>query len=226
MLNFRFEKRLAKRTGKTVVAMDEAGRGPLAGPVAVGVVLLDEVFYHKIKKRDKWWRAIDDSKKLNPEIRRKLFAQIKKNLTFGVGLASAEFIDKNGIIKATRKAAQRALKVIGIKPQVILVDGNRKFINLKNCSERAVVQGDGRIWGIACASIAAKVTRDEYMTKMGKRYPKYQFHRHKGYGTRLHIKLINEHGPCPLHRFSFAPVKNHGSQKSSFQSKHGNAGTW
>lgn len=215
--------------------MDEAGRGPLAGPVAVGAVLLDENFYRKIKRRDKWWRVIDDSKKLTPQVRGKMFAQIKKNLVFGVGMASAGFIDKHGIIKAIRKAAQRALKKISVNPQVILVDGNRKFINFppagrsgrhgKNCSERVVVRGDSRIWGIACASIAAKVTRDEYMIKAGKSYPKYQFHRHKGYGTRLHLELINEHGPCPLHRFSFAPVKNHGFRKSSSRSLRGSGRT-
>jgi len=224
MLNFRFEKRLQKRTGKIIVAMDEAGRGPVAGPIAVGAVLLDEAFYRRIKKRDKWWRIIDDSKKLSPKIRRKMFAQIKKNLTYGVGLASAEFIDRHGIVKATKKAAQRALKEIAVNPEVILVDGVRKFINLKNCSERAVVRGDSRIWGIACASIAAKVTRDDFMAKADKRYPKYKFQQHKGYGTRLHLHLISLHGPCPLHRFSFAPVKNHGSRKSSSPALRGSGG--
>jgi ribonuclease HII len=222
MLNFRIEKRLAKRTGKTIVAMDEAGRGPIAGPIAVGVVLLDENFYRRIKKKDKWWRFIDDSKKLNPKNRQKMFDQIERNLIYGVGMASAEYIDKHGIVKATQKAAQRALKKISAQPQLILVDGNRKFINHKNCSERAVVRGDSRIWGIACASIAAKVTRDDYMTKAAKRYPKYKFQLHKGYGTAMHLNIIGQFGPCILHRFSFAPVKNHGSRKSFYQTKHEN----
>lgn len=202
--------------------MDEAGRGPIAGPIAVGAVLIDETFYRRIKKKDKWWQLIDDSKKLSPKNRQNMFYQIKRNLEFGVGMASAEFIDKHGIVKATQKAAQRALKQIRIQPQLILVDGNRKFINKKSCSERAVVRGDSRIWGIACASIAAKVTRDEYMIKAAKRYPKYKFHLHKGYGTAKHFNIIDQFGPCILHRFSFAPVKNHGSRKSFSQAKREN----
>lgn len=223
MINFRIEKRLGKNTGKTIVAMDEVGRGPIAGPVAVGAVLLDSSFYAKIKKKDQWWKLVDDSKKLSPKSRKKLFNSIKKNLTFEVGMASQNIIDKYGIIKAIRLAAKRALRNLKAKPEIILVDGYRKFVGSKNCSERTIVKGDSRIWGIACASIAAKVIRDDYMRKASELFPQYHFHRHKGYGTALHIKCLKRYGPCSLHRFSFAPVKNRGFRKSSFQTKRGNA---
>ena len=223
MLNFRIEKRLLLNTGKKIVGMDEAGRGPLAGPIAVGAVLLDFEFYNKIRKEDNWWKRINDSKKLLPEQREKIFEYIQKYIAFSVGMVSEKYIDRFGLTKATKNAAQKALKKLGVKPEILLVDGNRKFLDLEKCSERFIIDGDAKLFSIACASIAAKVPRDRYMIKTGKKWPVYLFHKHKGYGTKIHLNLIEKYGPCPLHRMSFAPLKNHGFRKSSSQSKRGNA---
>jgi len=220
MLNFRLEKRLFKRSGKIIAGMDEVGRGPIAGPIAVGAVIVDLNFYRKIKRQDKWWRLVNDSKKLSPKLREEIFVFIKRYLPFGVGMASPAIIDNYGIKKAIKVAAKRALRKLPVKPEIILLDGNRKFLHLKNCSERTVVKGDGKIWSIACASIAAKVVRDNYMVKAGKRFSRYHFPRHKGYGTALHVKCLEKYGPCPLHRFSFQPVKSLGFQKPFSRVSH------
>lgn len=214
MINFRIEKRLKIRSGKSIIGMDEAGRGPIAGPIAVGAVLIDMGFYRRIKKNDRWWRKINDSKKISPRERDSLFKFIKKNLSFGVGMVSSRYIDRYGIGKAREKAAKIALKSLKIKPEIILEDGKQNFINVKKCSQRMVVKGDSHLWSIACASIVAKVTRDNYMKKMSRRYPKYHFDKHKGYGTQLHLSCLWKHGPCPMHRFSFAPLRNREFQKS------------
>jgi ribonuclease HII len=221
MLNFRIEKRLCLKTDKIIVGMDEAGRGPIAGPVAVGAVLVDISFLKNIRKHDTWWRRINDSKKLAPVEREKLFKFIGNNLPFGVGMVSASYIDRWGIKKATERAAKLALLALKIKPEIILQDGNRKFLKQKQCSQRLVVKGDGLLWSIACASIVAKVTRDNYMKKTGRRFPKYHFDKHKGYGTKLHISCLAQFGPCPIHRLSFAPLKSHEFQKSFSQGWRG-----
>lgn len=221
MLNFRIEKHLCLKSGKFIVGMDEAGRGPIAGPVAVGAVLIDKDFIKIFSQKNTWWRKINDSKKIIPAEREKLFKYISQNIPFGVGMASAKYIDRYGISKAIEKAAKSALKSLKIKPEIILQDGNRKFIQLKKCSQRMIVKGDGLLWSIACASIVAKVTRDNFMKKAGRHYPKYYFNRHKGYGTKLHISCLEQFGPCPIHRFSFAPLRNREFRKSFLQGKPG-----
>lgn len=222
MLNFRIEKRLTLNTGKMIVGMDEAGRGPIAGPISVGAVLLNFDFYDKIREKDIWWKKINDSKKLPAKQREKFFQYIKKYIPFGVGMVSEKYIDRFGLTKATEAAAKKALKGLRVTPEILLVDGNKKFLYLKKCSQRLIVDGDAKLFSIACASIVAKVTRDLYMIKTSQKWPAYHFHEHKGYGTKKHLELIEKHGPCPLHRMSFAPLKNHGFQKSSFPSKRGN----
>lgn len=223
MLNFRIEKRLKIRSGKIILGMDEAGRGPIAGPVAVGAVLVDANIFNHIREGDVWWRKINDSKKLAPPEREKLYQFINKNVPCGVGMVSAKYIDRYGINKAIKRAATLALKTLKVEPGIILQDGNRKFLKIKNCSQRTITKGDGRLWSIACASIVAKVSRDHYMNKISRRYPKYNFDKHKGYGTKLHFSLLEKYGPCRLHRFSFAPLRNRGSQKSSWPYRRGNA---
>jgi len=223
MLNFRIEKRLLLNTGKKIVGMDEAGRGPLAGPIAVGAVLLDFEFFNKIRKEDTWWKKINDSKKLLPKQRENIFEFLQKNTLFSVGMVSEKYIDRFGLTEAIKTAARKALKELGVKPEILLVDGNRKFLYLKKCSERFIINGDAKLFSIACASIVAKVTRDRYMIKTGKKWPVYLFHKHKGYGTKTHLDLIDKYGPCPLHRMSFAPLKNHGFRKSSSRLKRENA---
>lgn len=213
MLNFRIEKRLEAHSGKIVLGMDEVGRGPIAGPVAVGAVLIDSQFLNCLRKNEKWWREVNDSKKLTAKEREKIYRFVCQKVPHAVGMASARYIDRHGIVAAVRKAARLALKKLEVKPGIILQDGNRQFLKVKNCSQRTIVNGDGRLWSIACASIAAKVSRDSYMKKAGRRYPQYNFSQHKGYGTKSHINLLWKHGPCRFHRFSFAPLKNRGFQR-------------
>jgi len=221
MLNFRIEKRLIKKTGKAVIGMDEAGRGPIAGPIAVGALLMDKKFFRCFRKNNQWWQKVTDSKRLSPQMREKIYRFIKKNLSFGVGMVSAKFIDRHGLRKSLEDAAKKALKMTGARPEIILLDGNRKFLKLRNCTQRTIVKGDKLLFSIACASIVAKVTRDRYMVNASRRYVKYYFQKHKGYGTVLHLKQLKRHGPCPLHRFSFAPLKNLGFQKSFSRLKRG-----
>jgi len=222
MLNFRIEKRLKQRSDKSIVGMDEAGRGPIAGPVAVGAVLVDNNFLKNVRKHNTWWRRINDSKKLAPVEREKLFKFITKNIPFGLGMVSAKYIDRFGIKKATEKAARKALLGLTIRPALILQDGNRKFLNQKKCSLRLITKGDGLLWSIACASIVAKVARDNYMRQIARRFPRYHFDKHKGYGTKLHLSCLTQFGPCSLHRFSFAPLRNREFQKSFLKGKREN----
>jgi len=195
--------------------MDEAGRGPIAGPVAVGAVLVNTPFLKRLSQKRLWWHKINDSKKLSPQERDWLYRRIAKELPWGVGMASAKYIDRHGIKKAIKKAARLAVRNLGVKPEIVLQDGNQSFLKIKNCSHRIIIQGDNRLWSIACASILAKVTRDRFMGKIARRYPKYNFQKHKGYGTRSHVSLLKKHGPCCHHRYSFAPLKNRARQKSS-----------
>lgn len=223
-LNPRAERKLHKKTGKVAVGMDEAGRGPIAGPVAVGVVLADIGFLKKNLKRSDWWRKVKDSKKLTPATREELYRAIRKKLPCGVGMASARYIDLHGIKKAIAQAAKEALRDLGVKPGIILQDGNQEFLKIKKCSLRKIIRGDGRLWSIACASILAKVSRDHYMERLSQRHPQYKFNKHKGYGTKLHFELLAKHGPSRHHRFSFAPLKRKGHQKSFGKNRPENAG--
>ncbi len=207
MLLFTFEKQLLKSGKKIIIGMDEAGRGPLAGPLAVGVVVFDYDFLEKNQKLS-WWREVNDSKKLSAKKREKLYKYIAKNMSFAVGMVSAKLIDRIGITKATEEASKKALRKIKLVPDVLLVDGIRKFITKTNHKQKLFKRGDSRIFSIACASIVAKVERDRFMLKCHKKWPKYCFCDNKGYGTARHIKTIQEVGPCPLHRLSFAPLSH------------------
>ena len=224
MLNFRIEKRYLERNKNIIVGMDEAGRGPLAGPVAVGAVLITPRFFGRIKIEDEEWRWIDDSKKINASRRVLLYKYLNKNFRVSCGMASAKYIDKYGLGKAINKAAREAIRRLKIKPDLILLDGNRCFIFNKTFKQRSVKKGDRRLFSVACASIIAKVARDEFMERIDKKWPQYNFKKHKGYGTKEHFKNIFQHGPCPLHRLTFAPLKYLGWRKSSFAKKHGSAG--
>lgn len=214
MINFRTEKRLNKKTNKIIVGMDEAGRGPIAGPVAVGAVLCDCAFYKSITSNDKWLKKVNDSKKLSPDRREKIYQKIQNKMLFGVGFSSAKIIDRYGINKAIERAAKKALKKLNLKPDLILLDGNRKFIKRKTCKQQEIKKGDARIFSIACASIMAKVARDRLMKSANERWPGYGFLRHKGYGTEFHLKRLKRLGPCLFHRMSYAPLKNREFRKS------------
>lgn len=179
-----------------VAGVDEAGRGPLAGPVVAAAVILDD---HKPIK------GLADSKKLTALRREKLFDEIRaKALCCSVALATVEEIDRLNILQATMLAMQRAVKGLRLKPAKVLVDGNR--LPVLDVVAEAIVSGDALVPAISAASILAKVTRDRMLDELHDQHPLYGFDRHKGYGTAQHLAALREHGPLPVHRRSFAPV--------------------
>jgi ribonuclease HII len=183
------------RTG-LVAGVDEAGRGPLAGPVVAAAVILDE--RHPIA-------GLADSKKLTARRRESLFDQIRaRALCCSVALASVEEIDRLNILQATMLAMQRAVNGLRLKPAKVLVDGNR--LPVLDVVGEAIVRGDALVQSISAASILAKVHRDRLCLQMHEAFPAYGFDAHKGYGTAQHLAALRAHGASPLHRRSFAPV--------------------
>jgi ribonuclease HII len=179
-----------------VAGVDEAGRGPLAGPVVAAAVILDEL--RPIK-------GLADSKVLSPARRERLYDEIQdKALCCCVGEASVQEIDQVNILQATMLAMQRAVVGLRLKPVKVLIDGNR--LPTLDVLAEAVVGGDARVQAISAASIIAKVHRDRLCLQMHERWPHYGFDTHKGYGTEAHIRALREHGACDAHRRSFAPV--------------------
>ena len=178
---------------KMICGVDEAGRGPLAGPVCAAAVILPKGLELP---------GLNDSKKLTDKKRRELFPIIKEQaLAYGIGLASHEEIDEINILQATYLAMERALAQLNVKPDIALIDGNRaKDFGLP---VRTVVQGDSLSASIAAASVLAKVTRDDLMLKLAEEYPQYGFEIHKGYGTKAHYEALRTYGPSPVHRMSF-----------------------
>ena len=178
---------------KVICGVDEAGRGPLAGPVCAAAVILPAGLVIP---------GLDDSKKLSDKRRRELMPIIQENaLAYGIAFASHEEIDRINILQATFLAMERALAQLKIKPDLALIDGNRQKdfgINVET-----VVKGDSRSANIAAASVLAKVTRDNYMEEMAKAYPGYGFEIHKGYGTKAHYEALRNLGPSPIHRMTF-----------------------
>lgn len=179
-----------------VAGVDEAGRGPLAGPVVAAAVILDDL--HPIA-------GLADSKKLSPAKRERLYDEIRaKALCCSVAEASVEEIDRLNILQATLLAMRRAVEGLRLKPAKVLVDGNR-LPPLPMLAE-AIVKGDSKVAAISAASILAKVTRDRWCAQYHAEFPVYGFDGHKGYGTAEHLAALRLHGPCPQHRKSFAPV--------------------
>jgi ribonuclease HII len=179
-----------------VAGVDEAGRGPLAGPVVAAAVILDDL--HPIK-------GLADSKKLTASRRDALFDEIRaKALCCSIAMASVEEIDQLNILQATLLAMRRAVEGLRLKPIRVLVDGNR--LPVLKIQAEAIVKGDSLVPAISAASILAKVHRDRLCADMDQQYPHYGFARHKGYGTALHLAALQEHGACEQHRQSFRPV--------------------
>ena len=182
--------------GGLVAGVDEAGRGPLAGPVVAAAVILDDL--QPIK-------GLADSKKLSALRREALFDEIRaKALCCSIALATVEEIDELNILQATMLAMKRAVEGLRLKPQKTLVDGNR--LPALSMLAEAIVKGDALVPAISAASILAKVYRDRWCAELDQAYPQYGFARHKGYGTAVHLAALREHGACPQHRRSFAPV--------------------
>ncbi|MFZ4537902.1 ribonuclease HII [Propionivibrio sp.] len=179
-----------------VCGVDEAGRGPLAGPVVAAAVILDP---------DNPIVDLNDSKKLSAKRREVLAIEIrKKALAWAVAEASVEEIDRINILQASLLAMRRAVEALGIQPEHALIDGNR--CPLLPCTAQAIIGGDGKVASIAAASILAKTVRDAGMKELHAVYPMYGFDRHMGYPTTLHLKALRDHGVSPVHRRSYAPV--------------------
>lgn len=180
-----------------IAGVDEAGRGPLAGPVVAAAVILDD---------GKRIRGLNDSKQLTPATRDRLYDEIRaKALCCSIGEASVEEIDRLNILHATMLAMQRAVEGLRLKPCKVLVDGNR-LPTLKVAAE-AIVQGDAKVKAISAASILAKVHRDRLLLQLDALHPRYGFAGHKGYPTPDHLAALRLHGACEVHRRSFAPVR-------------------
>lgn len=196
------EAALWRRGYRNVAGLDEAGRGAWAGPVVAAAVVLPP---------DPGWlrqrlAGVRDSKTLSPAEREALFPEILRvAVAVGVGMAGPEEIDALGIVPATRLAMERALKALAVTPDALIIDALTLAVPLP---QRVIVQADARCLSVAAASIVAKVTRDRWMVEMDRLYPGYGFAGHKGYGTPAHRQALREHGPCPIHRRSFAPVRS------------------
>lgn len=227
---FEKEKELALLGYRFVIGVDEAGRGPLCGPVVAAAVALKNPFVvealagkqefgsstSKIEEEGqedtKMWNLVRDSKKLSEKQRERVFDFIHNNFDVGIGIINAETIDRVNILQATFLAMKAALSNLrlttnNLQPEkcYLLVDGNQ---TIPNCSykQEAVIGGDGMVKSIAAASIIAKVTRDRMMNEYDREYPGYGFAKHKGYGTKIHMDALRRLGPSPIHRMSFKPV--------------------
>ncbi len=189
---------LALQLGHSLICgIDEAGRGPWAGPVVASAVILDQ---HDTPQ------GLNDSKKLTPEKREALFDPILKSAHVGIGIVSAAEIDAINILQATYLAMKRAVQNLNPLPTLALVDGNRA--PPLPCAVQTIIKGDALSLSIAAASIIAKVTRDRIMVELEKQYPDYGFAKHKGYGTAVHAAALRRLGPCAEHRKSFKPISN------------------
>ena len=201
--NLKEEKKLWKKGYKVVVGLDEAGRGPLAGPVVAAAVSIIPNYKFQIPK-------LKDSKKLTQKKREEFFKIITKtpNIKWGIGKVSEKVIDKINIFEATKLAMKRAIKSLERKlkrkANFLILDGNFK-IDLK-IPQKSIIRGDEKVLSCAMASIIAKVTRDRIMEKYAKKFPEYGFEKHKGYGTKFHLKMLRKYGPCKIHRRSFFPI--------------------
>lgn len=194
MVNYEIEKEYAEKGFQVICGIDEAGRGPLAGPVCAAAVILPlgtEI------------EGLNDSKKLTEKKREALFSIIQeKAVAYGIGFASEQEIDEINILNATFLAMRRAVEAMGILPDLLLIDGNQKP-KIGIGEEVTVVKGDMKSVSIAAASVLAKVSRDRYMLEQAQKYPQYAFEKHKGYGTKLHYEKIAEFGVSPIHRKTF-----------------------
>ena len=190
----KIEQDIYNKGVKYIAGIDEAGRGPLAGPVVVACVLLPQ---------DSMIEGVNDSKKISEAKREKLYEIITNEaISYGVGIIYQDEIDEINILQATKKGVTQAIKQMAIKPNIIMVDA-LTGIDTLGIPYNSLIKGDAKCYSIAAASIIAKVTRDRIMREWDKVYPQYGFDSHKGYGTAKHIAALKEYGPSPIHRRSF-----------------------
>ena len=188
------EDELRKRGFNKICGIDEAGRGPLAGPVVVASVIMPA---------DSMIEGVNDSKKISEKKREKLYDQIlEEAISYGVGIVGQDEIDEINILNATKKGLTMSLKELTVKPDLIIVDA-LTHIDTMGIPYESIIKGDAKCYSISAASIIAKVTRDRIMREWDKIYPEYGFEKHKGYGTSAHIEAIKKYGLCPIHRKSF-----------------------
>ena len=208
---FSFEIEAYKKGFSCIAGVDEAGRGPLAGPVVAAAVIFPSPHVSFSEKMPADLNEVDDSKKLSPKKRETLYNKIILSaLSYGIGIVSEKTIDQTNILKAAIMAMQKAVLNLNPVPDYMLIDGITP-LDLKT-EQKLIIKGDSLSFSIAAASILAKVTRDRIMDEMHLLYPHYGFNKHKGYPTRLHLEKIIEFGACPIHRKSFRGVV---SKKSS-----------
>lgn len=194
-----FERQSRERGFRVIAGIDEAGRGPLAGPVVAAAVILPENLLIA---------GVNDSKKLSPAARERLFEIINEQaISVGIGLGEPDLIDRINILQATRHAMREALSRLTLQPDCILIDGISTIDS--PIHQKTIKKGDSLSISIAAASIIAKVTRDRLMHDLDQRYPGYGFAGHKGYGSAAHLEAIRQHGPSPVHRLTFGGVKEH-----------------
>lgn len=202
MLNLEEENQLFSQGYQIIGGLDEAGRGPLAGPVVAACVILNPNW----KPTNEQLTLIKDSKKLTEKKREELFDVIQDELLeTGIGICDHETIDRINILQATFLAMKKALGSLKQKPDIILIDGKFGIPNYSG-NQKAIIKGDDKVFSIMAASILAKVTRDRIMKEAHEKYPEFGFDKHKGYGTKAHLEAVINHGPCPIHRKSFKPI--------------------
>ena len=193
MVDYSIENEYREQGFDIICGVDEAGRGPLAGPVYAAAVILPS---------DCIIEGLNDSKKLTEKKREALFDEIKeKALAYGIASADEKEIDEINILNATFLAMKRAIASLSVRPDLALIDGNQKPHT--DIEEVTVIKGDAKSMSIAAASVLAKVSRDRFMLEMAEKYPQYEFARHKGYGTKLHYEKIAQYGVCDIHRRTF-----------------------
>ena len=202
-LMYKYELKEFSRGKKLICGIDEAGRGPLAGPVVSAAVVLP-ILYSENDFRE--WEGLNDSKKVSARNREKLSKRLLEHphVYIGIGIVSEQVIDKHNILEATRISMRRAVANLNIRPDCLLIDG--MFLPGVDYSQKKIIDGDSLSLSIAAASIMAKVTRDNIMCQYHEEYPVYAFDKHKGYGTREHFDRIKQYGPCKIHRRSFRPI--------------------
>ena len=201
----RNERKIWSAGAHRVAGVDEAGRGPLAGPVVAAAVMLSRAFAES--EEFKSLAGLTDSKKLSESRRERFFDVLEEaaEVDVGIGVAGVEEIDRINILRATHVAMRRAVAALHCLPDHLLIDG--RPVDGLPCESTAIVRGDALSLSVAAASVIAKVVRDRHMRELDRLYPEYGFARHKGYGTSEHIQALLEHGPCPIHRHSFRPVR-------------------
>jgi ribonuclease HII len=194
-----FEENAYHEGRRLIAGVDEAGRGPLAGPVVAAACILP---------RGVQIKGIDDSKKLTPEKRAELYELLTHHpaIIFGIGIVESPQIDEMNILRASLHAMALAVQNLSKEPDYLLIDGNH--LPPTHIVSKAVIKGDSRSISIGAASIIAKHRRDLLMVEYHQKFPQYGFHQHKGYGTKMHLEALKIHGPCPIHRVSFEPVRS------------------